>query len=246
MDKAKKRLVLESMDAANFEHKGIRGDERAAALAKFFHERLPETFGVQKGEAIDYRDVRTGQLDFVIYDRYRCAPIHTGNENLLLPCEALYCVVEVKTRVTQEELDTSYIAAGKVRSLMPFKKAFVAARQDGVDASDSRARCLYMLFGYTSDLSNDSDWPRKEYGRLLRASKSAQAHLDCVERLVVLDRGIINTQRRAGKWEEGSADSIFLESFLHVVNFLGRESERRRPVDWQIYGPRSTPGWRSL
>jgi len=142
MEKAKQRLLLESAEAADFEQKGIRGDERAASLANFFRERLSERFGVEKGEAIDYQDTRTGQLDFVIYDQSRCAPIRVGKENLLLPCEALYCVIEVKTRVTQNELDTSYNAAGKVRALQPFKQPFIAARQDGSSADDGRDRCL--------------------------------------------------------------------------------------------------------
>jgi hypothetical protein len=57
--------LLESAEAADFEHNGIRGDEHAASLARFFRERLPDKFGVEKGEAIDYRDTRTGQVDFV-------------------------------------------------------------------------------------------------------------------------------------------------------------------------------------
>jgi hypothetical protein len=92
MEKAKQRLQLESAEAGDFDHHGIRGDERAASLAKFFRDRLPKKFGVEKGEAIDFGDRRTGQIDFVIYDRARCAPIRVGNENLLLPCEALYCI----------------------------------------------------------------------------------------------------------------------------------------------------------
>ena len=83
--KAKNRLMLESLEAADFQQNGIRGDERAASLANFLRERLPEKYGVAKGEAIDFQDTRTGQIDFVIYDRAQCAPILVGNENLLLP-----------------------------------------------------------------------------------------------------------------------------------------------------------------
>jgi hypothetical protein len=246
MENAKKRLLLESNEAGTFEHKGLLGDERAASLAKFFRERIGDRFDVQKGEAIDYQDTRTGQLDFVIYDRSRCAPIHIGKENLLLPCEALYCVIEVKTRVTQDELDTAYKAAGRVRALKPFKKPFVAARLDGASADDKRDRCLFMIFGYTSNLGNDSDWAAKEYRRLKDAAKSAGVSEDCVDRVFILDRGVINPQRQAGRWEEGDADSVFLESYLHIVNFLGRESARRRPVDWQLYGPQRFKDWKSL
>jgi hypothetical protein len=246
MKKAEQRILLESADASDFNHKSIVGDERAASLAKFFQEQLPERFGVQKGEAVDHNDTRTGQLDFVIYDRWHCSPIRVGNENLLLPCEALYCVVEVKTRITQEELNLCYESAGKVRLLEPFGQPFIAARQDGADADDERARCLYIVFGYKSNLANNSDWGKKEFQRLSSASKSAGVSIDCVDRLIVLDRGLIRPQIQMGRWQKDGAESVFLESYLHIINFLGRESERRRPVDWRIYGPRRVPGWKTL
>jgi hypothetical protein len=246
MAKAKQRILLESADAADFKHNGIRGDERAASLAGFFRERLPKNFGAEKGEAIDCTDQRTGQLDFVIYDSARCAPIRSGRENLLLPCEALYCVIEVKTTITQEELNTAYKAAAKVRALKPFGQTFIAARRDGSGADDGGDRCLYIIFGYTSNLENDAEWARKEYARLDAAAKAGGVPRDCVDKLFILDRGIIDPQKKAVKWEVGDAESVFLESYLHIMNFLGREARRRKPVDWQMYGPRNARGWEAL
>jgi hypothetical protein len=98
---AKQEVLLGSSKAAAFVHKGIRGDERAASLGQFLRERLPERFGVGKGEVIDYLDHRSGQLDLVVYDRSSSSPISAQNENRLLPCEALYIAIEVKTTVTQ-------------------------------------------------------------------------------------------------------------------------------------------------
>src|SRR5436190_17363386 len=95
--KAKEQLLLDARHAEDFQHKGIRGDERAAGLAKFLNEHLPERFSVTKGEVIDYRDERTGQLDLIIYDSHTSAPVTKGEENLLIPAEALYAVIEVKT-----------------------------------------------------------------------------------------------------------------------------------------------------
>jgi hypothetical protein len=54
----------------------------------------------------------------------------------------------------------------------------------------------------------------------------------------------LSKQRPAGKWETGNASSVFLETYLHVVNFLGREAAHRKPVDWQMYAPRSASGWK--
>ena len=78
------------------------------------------------------------------------------------------------------------------------------------------------------------------------AAKSAGVARDYVDRLVILDRGIINPEQKVGKWDAGKADSVFLESYLHIVNFVGRESKRRDPVDWQMYGPRTARGWTPL
>jgi hypothetical protein len=246
LEEAKAELLLGAKKAAIFEHRGIRGDERAASLAKFFRERLPEKFGIGKGEAFDYKDQRTGQLDVIIYDRSSCVPLSAQKENLLLPSEALYAVIEVKSVVTQEELTKSYKAAAKVRALCPFKLPFVAPRQDGSSASDGRVRCMYVIFGYRSDLSNNEDWLEHENERLGCAASEANAPLDCVDRLIVLDRGMLRPSALAGKWVTRDDTSLFVDSYLHVVNFLNRESGRRKPIDWQLYGPRTSKRWTKL
>lgn len=243
---AQDQVLLDKERAALFQHKGIRGDERAASIAQFLRERLPSWIGVGKGEVIDFRDRRTGQLDIVLYDQASCAPISVQDDNLLLPCEALYCVIEVKTTITQDELDKCLVSASKIRDLRPFKESFIPSRRDGADADDGGHRCLYAIFAYTSNLSNDNDWPDKENVRLRSAAGKVGVDVDCIDRLIVIDRGIINPAKAVGKWEAGNTGSLFLESYLHIVNFISRESRRRTPIDWQVYGPRSAQGWRQL
>ncbi|ARN82605.1 hypothetical protein [Methylocystis bryophila] len=43
---AEQRLALDAEQAANFEHKLVRGDERAAALASFLTPHLPRVFAI--------------------------------------------------------------------------------------------------------------------------------------------------------------------------------------------------------
>lgn len=89
-------------------------------------------------------------------------------------------------------------------------------------------------------------WTKREFDRMRVAAKEADAPMDSIDRLIVLDRGIISPPRTAGRWESGEADSIFLDAYVHIVNFLGRESRRREPVDWQISVTRKQIGWKSL
>lgn len=243
---ARREVLLVGAKAAAFQHHGVRGDERAAALAKFLRERLPARFGVGKGEVIDYHDARSGQLDVVVFDSATCAPISIQAENVLLPCEALYVVVEVKSVLSAEELRKSFRSAEKIRQLRPFKSRFIAPRRDGDSADDGAHRCLYLLVGYSSDLANNSEWLQKEFTRAATASASERAALDCIDRVIVLDRGMFNPGSASGKWETLEPETIFLDTYLHLVNFVMREAKRRPPIDWQMYGPRTQKGWKRL
>ncbi len=89
--------MLDAARAENFEHRGLKGNERSAALGEFLNRHLPAVFVVGKGEAIDFRDRRTGELDLFVYDRSTAASIQSSNESTLIPAEAIYAVVEVKS-----------------------------------------------------------------------------------------------------------------------------------------------------
>lgn len=242
LDEAANKLALSSREAATFEQHGIKGDERAAALASFLREHLPGAFDVKKGEAIDFSDARTGQLDLVIFDRNGSAPILVGKENVLLPCESVYVVVEVKTTLTQDELDGAYRSALKVRSLKPFKSRFVGSRSDGAAADDDAYRCLYVVFAYSTNLGPDG-WLPKEFKRVELAAQGSRVDVDLIDLVVVLDRGTISPGSATGKSVDQDDRSVFLEFYLHVVNFINRERARRPSVDWQVYSARSSPGW---
>lgn len=245
MAMAKKQLLANAEKAEAFAHKGLRGDERASQLISFLEERLPDRFAVTKGEAIDFQDNRTGQLDVVVYDKHTCPPLLEGGENALLPAEAVYAIIEVKTTLTQDELDSCYKHAKKVRSLLPFKKNFIAARVDGAAADDHNPRCIYTVFAYKTNLS-DSDWAQKEFDRVKKSSASQKAKIDSIDRIIVLTRGFLIPGSNSGKEEKGDTQSIFLDFYLHLMNFISREVARRPPMDWQLYGPRTSPGWTKL
>ena len=92
-------------------------------------------------------------------------------------------------------------------------------RMDQVPKTIATGACTF-IFRYNSNLANDSEWPDKEYLCLEKAAKSTGVSRDCVDSLFILDRGIINPASKVGKWEAGNANPIFLESYLHIMNFI--------------------------
>jgi uncharacterized protein DUF6602 len=243
---AREQLMLEFRKSASaFGHSGIKGDERAAALGRFFRERLPEIFSVAKSEVIDYKDQRSGQLDVLIFDTAFAAPLTRQSENLLVPCESLYVVFEVKSILNRQEIGRCLRSAQKLRRLRPFKEHFVAAREQGRAAKDKSHRFLYIVFAYETDLSKD-DWLAKEWNRLIDVSVEDKAEHSCIDRLFIVDRGIINPARGHGKVIDDDADLLFLELYLHVMNFLQREKNRRPEMNWQIYSLPRSRGWKAV
>lgn len=237
-------LVLAADKSAAFKHRGVMGDARALALHRFFADHLPANFGIATGEAIDHGDRRSGQLDLVIYDRATASPIEASGRDLLLPCEAIYAVIEVKSVLNQSEIKKAAFAAKQLRALRPFKKEFISARGGGQAADDKAPRFLFVLFAFKSN-AGAKDWLKKEYARLEVACAAKGISLDVIDRLFVLNRGMINPGQACGKIQM-EEDVIFLELYLHVVNFLRREAKRRPPMDWQAYTSKTSPGWTKI
>ncbi len=226
--------------AGAFKHAGIQGDERAAALATFLRSHLPKGLGVLKGELVDFRDGRSGQIDIVIYDEARAAPFYTGEENVLLPCEMAIAAIEVKTTLRSSEIQAAYASGLKLRALRPFDAPFLGPRQGGAPAGDGAHRLMYLVFAFQSDLQV-AGWGPKELSRVKSAAKKASADVDVIERIVVLDRGIINTGASMYKDSDG-ARGIFLDFYVHLMNFVERERSRRPLLDLDLYSRTLTKG----
>ncbi len=243
LTEAKDQLSLDANKASVFKHRGIRGDRRAAAIASFFRDHLPERFCVAQGEAMDCHDNQSGQLDILIYDSHASAAITSSDDNVLVPADALIAVIEVKSILTQDELDKCYASASKIRKLRPYKKGrFVSARHDGGNSPKDAYRCLFVVFAYETNLG-EGNWLKKEFARLQKAADIHKVDVDFIDLIMVLNRGIIRPDSEKGKIETVNVEETFLDFYLNVINFLNRELPRRQPVDWQIYGSRSSKDW---
>jgi hypothetical protein len=235
---AEEHLALAAKSAANFQHRTLRGDERAGALNLFLAGHLPQSFSTGKGEVIDYLDTRTGQLDLFIYDSTTASPLLASRENMLLPAEALYAVIEVKSVLSQAELNKCAVAAAKLRDLKPFKKKFSPSPTNGEAPTDCY-RCPYIIFAYTTDLSEDN-WAQKEFDRIKVAVRSVGGKENLLDRVIVLDRGMLRPQIAAARVRE-EENGIFLDFYIHLMNFLMKERRRRPPIDLLAYA--STGKW---
>jgi hypothetical protein len=245
LEAARDQLWLDFRISTAFEHHGIRGGERERALKRFLEVRLPPSFGVTTGEMIDRSDCRTGQLDLIIYDKSIAQPVLAGDAADLMPCEAVYAVIETKSVLTKAEAESCTSAAAKVRSLRPVGGNFVDSRTDGAGARSGEYRCMYMVFAYSSDLALP-DWLKNEYERFETAARDRGSPVECIDRVVVLDRGLFSPGLAKGVVADDDPVGLFGETYMHLVNFLERERTRRPDFSWQRYAGQSLLKWVAL
>ena len=235
LEQAQQRLHIDANGALNLSHNGLRGDHRADVLSELIKSHLPTAFSVSSGELIDSYDGKSGQIDLCIVDTHSCAPVQSQGVNSIIPAEAVYAIIEVKSVLSQEELTKCFRAAKRIRDLRPFKKRFVGAARKGA-AADGNARCPYIVFAFSSNLSN-ADWPQKEMDRVMQSTVDVVCDVDLIDIVVVLDRGILYPAKNISILPD-NANLIFLDFYIHLMNFLMREWSRRPKIDWMTYGSR--------
>ncbi len=254
LEEAEQNLLAAFQRSSNTSHRGLKGDGRAKSIAEFLQKRLPSGYGVLcRGEVVDYLDQRSGEMDIVIFDKVRNAML--SDDPLWIPAESLLAYIEVKSALTEDELRKAYVAAQKVSALRPFKRNFSIAGSDAEIADEGKPllgkssvagplRCFRTVFAYTTNLKQE-DWLSQEWKRVVKVTGEIQCAPAQVDRILVLDRGIINPPAKNGA-DEFEVISPFSQWFINLVNFLSRENGRRPPVDWQTYSKNPLPGWKRL
>jgi hypothetical protein len=85
------------------------GLQNESVIRSFLREHLPDWFGVETGFVLPYADFEekidySRQVDIIIYDRMRYAPVHSVDGFVLVREEAVAATIEVKTTMRQQDL----------------------------------------------------------------------------------------------------------------------------------------------
>jgi len=109
------------------EHNLSKGKERERVVREFLATYLPHRFGLANGEILSTDGQVSSECDIIIYDAITC-PVLKKDDYQIIPVEAAYAVIEVKSNLTTSELlkSANNIAAIK---RMP-KVAFYQTKSD--------------------------------------------------------------------------------------------------------------------
>lgn len=223
---------------SSIQHRGNKGSSREEHLREFFRERLPTKYAVTEGEVVDLNGQTSPQLDIMFYDQSVDFALVSG-QTQILAAEALLGSVEVKSVLTATEIAKSVKAATILRSLNPYGRN-LGGTDIGNRSETKVARYYHCIFAYDSDL-NEDNWLIRENERF----RSACGDRHLIDVVYVLNRGILNVSSAIGMTEDehGSAITNF---YFSVLNFLQRESARRKETPYYHYVAHPRKSWARL
>ena len=242
LGRAEDNLWASFEEAQEFAQRGDIGDVREDAVTHFLRQRLPSRFAVGSGEVIDTAGTQSTQTDILIYDASSTAPL-ISNGNILLAAEALLASIEIKSTLTKAESAKAAKGVRSLHDLRPWDAPFgVITGLQGARTDKALPRIMTSIFAYKSDLKREG-WADAELVRIRAACSAQSLPIPCLDRLIVLDRGLINPAQ--GKALLTTEKGIVGDWFFNLMNFLTREAARRRAFPWKDYHQTAGRPWAS-
>ena len=224
--------------SASFQHALTKGVERERPVRELFEAHLPACYKVVSGEAVDYLDHHSPQLDVMIFDGDRNFAFHS-EEAHLLPAEALLVSIEVKSTLNWTEIDKSLKAASSLHKLRPFGKTPSLTKAGG-NAAKPILRFFHAIFAYDTDLVTGDDWLQRELTRTVDAAVELKVNPNIIDRVYVANRGFLNVPSGLGVPETTPGGLALLHFYMDILNFVVRENGRRPAAEYTSYAGRMT------
>jgi len=95
----------------------IIGTSREEAIRKFIRCFLPSSYAIGHGEVFSERNERSRQVDVIIHDDVFSPTFKTADGGILVPCEAVYGIAEVKTRLDSDRWQSALENIASVKRL---------------------------------------------------------------------------------------------------------------------------------
>lgn len=171
--------VATARAAHRVSHAGLKGQMREILVRDLLRPLLPMYIGIGSGAVISHNGEQSPQQDIVIYDTRLLPPLMADPNLGLFPKESVLYCIEVKSKLTLEEIRKAHSAALKIKNL-----PLVSGHYDVDDIpQETQVLAVYpTLFAFDSDLTTGGQTEIERYNALLAGSKPALLNICVVGR----------------------------------------------------------------
>lgn len=180
---AKKLKIDFEEITSKIQHPSEMGAAREELLKTYLSQFLPIKYTVGNGIIVDSNESRSKQQDFIIYDAFS-SPLMLKMQSLqIIPVESVYCTIEIKSTLTEDELKK---CVNNIKSVRQLEKCRVNRVFEGFGEP------IGCVFAYTSNVSLKTLLKHlEEINKDI--PKEQQISIVCV-----LDKGLIFNVRKNG------------------------------------------------
>lgn len=140
-------------DAAQLDHLAIRGRLREVTLKELIEPLLPNGIEAATGVVVDSDGRQSSQIDIIVYSTSLLPSFMRVGEQAVVPVEACIQAIEVKSRLTAEEMRDAIKKAHTIKGLNLLMNA----------KTPFKVSPIFSLFAFGSDLSGDAKTEMDRY-----------------------------------------------------------------------------------
>jgi len=131
-------------------HSATKGSEAEKVLREFLSNHLPQRFRAATGILIDTKNSLSKQTDVIIYDALSSSVYRFSEDAMILPVDTVGSVIEVKSRLTSDELLDGYEKIASAKALR--KSPSSEMDREATGSKLKMASTLGVILAFTSDI----------------------------------------------------------------------------------------------
>jgi len=203
--------IEEARSTSAIPHPGVKGQVREILIRELFRPLLPADLGVGHGHVVSSVEGKVSrERDVVIYDRRLMPPVLYERSLGLFPVECTLAAIEVKSRLTRDELRD---ADAKAAELFDFRY------QSGIPADKLPAGGVSVEPVIDALFALDTDLVEGGMTEIERYQSMPERHPEALRKLCVVDRGY--WYRWGSDWRSTVQAVAFAEVAAFIAGILG-------------------------
>jgi len=112
-----RRFLADYDVSSTIRHKGEKGKQREFGLITLLREHLPLAYGVATGEILAHDGTASPQCDIIVYDQLYYPVLGKNDAVQLVPLEAVYAVIEVRSHLNLNALSDSHAKFAAIKRM---------------------------------------------------------------------------------------------------------------------------------
>ena len=211
-------------------HAGLKGHLREIVVRDLLRPLLPTDLGIGSGQVISAYEENSRQQDIVLYDRRVVPPVLFEQVSGVFPLESVLFTIEVKSRLTLEELRDAHDSAAQ---LAKFRHAPGTDDSGKLPIGGPRQRIEHVipcLVAFDSDLTSSGKTELARYQELLAEDPPA------IRVISVVERGFwFWGDERWHNWPTQTPGDELLGLMTTIINTYQRVASTRLRPDFRQY-----------